>query len=385
MGTGGCKEGGDSAGELSLGDLGDQPGLVITHLNVRSLIPKIDQLRIDLPCSNIDLFSMSETWLDDRVEERLISVPKYKLIRYDRRVRRADGTVKSGGGVAIYCKKEYDLDDRKLAHHNESNKDLEIQWVILIRKNTRNIIIGNAYRPPDGNVLEAFKMINDMMMDIEDIHKCEVLIIGDFNADYQNDKGQVFKAMNSFATNQNITQIIKNPTRYSKKSSTLIDLAFTNIKYIRESGVWNYNISDHKLIYVIKKKQRNNNKENTFMGRSYANCRYEDLVTYMENVNTRFIGEIQDPNECWGEMLKVITAAADSLCPIHLIKIRDNTAPFLNKELIELQRDRDYFVQKADISGEGGDRFIANCMIKRARTEVRRAKAEYHKNQVIKH
>ena len=328
---------------------------------------------------------MSETWLDGRVEERLTSVPNYKLIRLDRQVKRNDGSTKSGGGVAIYCKKHLDLDANKFCHFNISNKDLEIQWVLLKRPNTKNIIIGNVYRPPDGNANEAFKLINDTMIEIDNIHKFEILLLGDFNIDYKNDKVPIYKAMHNFSVNHGVKQIIERPTRYSKNKSSIIDLAFSNIKYSENSGVWNYNLSDHKLIYIIKKKKRNIKTERVHKGRSYANCNYDELVNFLERANTRYVTEILDPNECWDELLRVITAAADALCPIHEIQIRDCTAPFLNKELLELQKDRDYFVNKADLSGEPGDRFIANCMITRARSEVRRAKAEYYKSQAIKY
>ena len=199
---------------------------------------------------------MSETWLDDRAEERLTSIPEYKLIRLDRKVKRLDGMTKSGGGLGIYCRKELHVDPNSLAQYNMSNKDIELQWVVLVRPNTRSIIIGNVYRPPDGNVNEASRIINDTMMVIENIHKFEILLIGDFNIDYKNDKLPINKAIRGFATNHGIKQIIEQPTRYSNKSSTIIDLAFTNIKYCEKSGVWNYNLSDHKLIYLVKNKAK---------------------------------------------------------------------------------------------------------------------------------
>ena len=323
--------------------------------------------------------------MDERAEERLTSISNYKLVRWDRKAKRKDGSIKSGGGVAIYYKKQLDMDAKTLTHLNISNKDIEIQWVVLARPNTKSIIIGNAYRPPDGNAKEAFRTINDTMMEIENIHKFELLLLGDFNIDVKNDKTTINKIIKSFATNHSITQIIESPTRYSRKTSTIIDLIFTNIKYSEKSGVWNYNISDHKLIYMIKKKEKNTKTTSTKKGRSYVNCRYDDLVVFMDNINTQFITDIEDPNECWEELHKIIVKAANALCPIQSFKIRDNTAPFLNKELIELQKDRDYFVNKADVSMEPGDRFIANCMVKRARTEVRKAKADYYKVQVFKH
>ena len=51
------------------------------------------------------------------------------------------------------------------------------------------------------------------------------------------------------------------------------------------------------------------------------------------------------------------------------MRIHINSAEYLNTELLELQKDRDYFARKADTTGDIGDRFISGCMMKTARAE----------------
>ena len=87
-------------------ELRGRPGFKIAHLNVRSLVHKINQIRLDLPISDIDIFSISETWLNSTVEDRLTSVPNYKFIRHDRLTTKQNGRVKTGGGLGIYVKQE---------------------------------------------------------------------------------------------------------------------------------------------------------------------------------------------------------------------------------------------------------------------------------------
>ncbi len=48
-------------------DIGTLKGLHMVHLNVRSLLPKISELRHLCQESNVSLFGCSETWLDDSI------------------------------------------------------------------------------------------------------------------------------------------------------------------------------------------------------------------------------------------------------------------------------------------------------------------------------
>ena len=86
-----------------------------------------------------------------------------------------------------------------------------------------------------------------------------------------------------------------------------------------------------------------------------------------------------DPNSCWIELKRIIIKVADKICPIKPLNIRVNTVKYLTNDLLELQNDRDYFVYKANRSSDPGDRFVAKCMIRIARTAVDKARPEYYK------
>ena len=367
-----------------MNELKGLPGFKISHLNIRSLTNKIDQLRIDLPNSGFDIFTISETWLNHLVEDKLVSIQGYSLVRADRKAKRPNGQVKVGGGLGIYTKTDLQIDSNKYINLNISTNHLELQWAIITRPHTKSILIGNVYRPPSSNLSEALKELEAALQGVTDLDKYETLIMGDFNADYS--LGSTAKKfIKDFEHTTLLKQIIQVPTCIAKQKKSIIDLVFTNVKYCTSSGVINYNISDHKPIYIIKKKPRNIKKTTTFYGRTYRNFSAEKLQEILVTVDTRDILNEPDPNRCWSKLYKVITEAADKLCPIIELKIRDNTPGYLNKELLELQHDRDYFVKKADDSGDPGDRFIANCIKKIARAEVRKAKAHYCQRQIEFH
>ena len=75
----------------------------MVHLNIRSLVNKYEQLKLELVNSGIDIVSTSETWLSNGVHSNLIQIPGYNVIRLDRNFCDVDtGLLKRGGGLAIY-------------------------------------------------------------------------------------------------------------------------------------------------------------------------------------------------------------------------------------------------------------------------------------------
>ena len=281
---------------LPLNELKGWPGFKIVYLNVRSLVSKIEQLRLDLPASGIDVMSISESWLHTDIEEKLTTIPNYNIIRHDRRTKRANGHTKAGGGLCLYYRESLQVDYNKLRHLNISNNVIEVQWVVITRPHTKKILLGNVYRPPDGNLKEAFKQLGEALDGVERADKYETLIIGDLNADASKENLSPANTIKQFAAEHSLQQVIDRPTRYSKHNKSTIDLAFTNIKHCTGSGTLNYNISDHKPIYILKKKIRNDESTTSHWGRSYSNYTHEELNTTVRNSLTETIHTITDPN-----------------------------------------------------------------------------------------
>ena len=73
-------------------------GLHFVHLNINSLLPKIDEIRLLALNSKPHLISLSETKLDSTILDEEIDVYGYSMIRSDRS--------RNGGGVACYVKND---------------------------------------------------------------------------------------------------------------------------------------------------------------------------------------------------------------------------------------------------------------------------------------
>ena len=66
----------------------------VMYYNVRSLLPKLDELKAICATSIPDIVCVFETWLDNSILDNEVTVPNYQLFRLDRN--------RHGGGIAIY-------------------------------------------------------------------------------------------------------------------------------------------------------------------------------------------------------------------------------------------------------------------------------------------
>lgn len=88
----------------------------------------------------------------------------------------------------------------------------------------------------------------------------EVIIIGDFNIDYLGKENLATSKLHKWEKSLFLPQVIRECTRVSETSSTCIDLLFTNIDLLftnMRTGVLGVHLSDHKPIFILKKKARN--------------------------------------------------------------------------------------------------------------------------------
>ena len=71
-------------------------GFKLANLNITSLVKHIDEVRILLADTPVDVLSINETRLDDSVKDSDVYIPGYEIIRRDREI---NGRL--GGGVCL--------------------------------------------------------------------------------------------------------------------------------------------------------------------------------------------------------------------------------------------------------------------------------------------
>ena len=217
-------------------------GLHFLHLNARSLLSKLSDVRLLVNNSKAAVLAVSETWLDGSVTDAEIELVGYTVVRKDRN--------RNGGGVCLYVRSDISYNPRTDLLCDE----LESVWIDLLPM-TRPITVGACYRPPtQDNFLDLIeKQLSEVSLD------AEILVLGDLNIDLTNKKSNctLVRKLFSFPRMFALTQIIDCATRITCNSSSIIDLIFTSVMdNITQSGVLEVGISDHLVIYCTRKVTR---------------------------------------------------------------------------------------------------------------------------------
>ena len=155
--------------------------------------------------------------------------------------------------------------------------------MVVTRPHTKEILIGNVYRSQNGNIGEEIGQISTSMTIIENINKYEILLIGDFNKEYNGKQPLLGAIMIQFAAEHELQQMIQQPTRITRTTNKTIDLALTDIKHCTQARVLSYNISDHKPIFIIKGKKEMTRELPPTWECSYRNYNSKELCHTQRN------------------------------------------------------------------------------------------------------
>ena len=326
-------------------------GLKIVSLNVRSLYANLNELYAGF--KDFDILCFCETWLNDRINDQLICMEGFTIFRLDREegnILSKKGKPKRGGGLIIYVKNELGQYTTTMDNASSISRDVEKLCIRISKPNVREKIILNVYRPPQGKVAEGVKEIETATKLIQDISSGEIVVLGDFNVNYNLRHTSPFKLLKDFERNCNLTQLIKTTTRHGKNKNTCIDLIFTNMEHVISAGVLDTIISDHLPVFIIKKKQKVPSSTSSIRARTYVNY---DKTTFQEDIRWRpnwgNLWEIDknEPEKMWDVILETIQEVANKHCPFRNMTIREDTPHWLTKEIFSEINHKDFLYRKA--------------------------------------
>ena len=257
-------------------------GLKFCHLNVRSIVNKLDQFKLHFEHSSFDVVTLSETWLTEGINDCLLTMGGYQLLRYDRSVQGLHGT-KKGGGLLIYVKNDINFSLNYNVEKNLSCSDVEDQRLELTSPVQSDILLFNIYWPPNGSVSKCLEGLDNLLEKETDLHLKDLILLGDFNLNISSKLNAETKKLVQWQNRKGLSQLIKSSTRSSRRSATTIDLIFTSMNDCTNCGVLDLHISDHQPVYAIKKRVKDNRPKVFFKGRTYVNYNKDLLSDCLTN------------------------------------------------------------------------------------------------------
>ena len=106
------------------------------HINVNSLLPKIEEIRFIAKKSKATVIGISETKLDETIFDAESYIEGYSIVQCDRD--------RKGGGVACYIKHDICFSTKNIL-----SKNIEVIFVDLLLPRIKRISVDIVYRPPE--------------------------------------------------------------------------------------------------------------------------------------------------------------------------------------------------------------------------------------------
>ena len=135
-------------------------------MNVRSIVEKRFDLCAYLATYQIDILSVTETFLDHSINDASIAPFGYGIYRHDQN--------RHGGGVLILVRSTFTVIRR-----NDLDSSSEILWIELVSKNQCPLLFGVIYQPPSAS-RSVLDQLYGLLCTLTSC-RCNIVLCGDFD------------------------------------------------------------------------------------------------------------------------------------------------------------------------------------------------------------
>ena len=306
-------------------------GISIGSMNIRSTFKHLDELEILLQESSLNILMLQETFLNYAVTDPIIEFEGYYMFRNDRDARSGKNR---GGGLLTYVSNKYTVSIKD--DWCNCSPDIEIQWLVLSLKDTRDTYIANIYRQPSGNIDNFIETLENRLFEIMSLGNKDIIHMGDINIDLTKNDSNARKIKDLYKSHQ-LEQLIQENTRTTKGSQTLIDYACVNrSEMYYQHGVIEAGISDHALIYVSHKKFKIKQETSYTWARSYRNYDVASCQYDIDNTDWSSVLETDDPNIAVNNFYRIILNIIEKHTPHKFIKSKGPKPAWFTNELLSL-------------------------------------------------
>ena len=265
-------------------------GLKFFHVNVRGLQGNFDELQNILVNSKIDIFALTEIFINVLTATSEFDIPGYTFLYKIRE----NGI---GGGVGIYIRNNIHF----IIREDLYDPKIECIWVEITPTKSKSFIFGSMYKPPDSSMHLSKNFTPNLAAKLQNINRenKEAIIMGDININYlKKDDHKVIKDI--FAVN-GYKQLFGSATRTISSSATLIDVILTNEpSTITNSETVNASLRDHDIKACVRKANNIKYEDETIKCRDFS--RYN-----VDIINNELL------NADWKSVY-------DSNCPVHALR-----------------------------------------------------------------
>ena len=349
----------------------------IAHLNVRSLKRREHFILVkeSILANKFDVFTISETWLNNTVSDLELEIPGYSLHRLDRQT-------KKGGGVCVYVLQSYKTEVLGEISYISST-DFHQLWIKIQVRNLKSIIICTTYRPPDTTVSCFNTDLTPSLITASLLDKT-IYILGDLNCNLLNSSCPDSRALTNFCLTYNLSQMVTSPTQVTNLTETLIDVILvSNAKQVLKTEVLQSSISDHDLVYALLRLKQQRPKPTYINIRSFKHYDLNKFHTDVSQAPWSILDTFDDPEDKLYAFDSLFNDILDEHAPVKTIKIRGRENACVTDEIRELMKTRDYWKAKARKLKDPLHWSAYKNFHREVKREIRMAEREFATEQII--
>ena len=180
----------------------------------------------------------------------------------------------------------------------------------------------------------------------------EIIILGDTNCDFchRDTTPSHILQLRELYDLFDMKQIIKEPTRVTLDSSTLIDhIATTHCNNITESGVLKISLSDHYLVYCVRKLRGGVKHQHKYItSRQLKNFNHEAFLTDLSEIDWEaLVASAQDIDDAVRKWTQIFSLILEKHAPTLRRRVSDRYTPWLNADYFKLAKTRDKLKTRA--------------------------------------
>ena len=283
------------------------------------------------------------------------------------------------GGVCTYI-------SDKLAYNDKPNlldNHIEAIFVDILLPKTKPILVGTCYRPPNDN--NFYSNLETMLLQNVNFHEQEIFILGDFNTDVNSTRGSsLCKSLMSWMKSMDLHQLIKDATQITANSSTVLDLIITSEQdKISQSGVLDYQISDHCPIFCTRKVPKYKFNCHIFVKlRSLKNYDVDEFRKHLREVNWFEVINCENIDSCWSSFKSLFMQVVDKVAPVKEVRLKQGSEHWFNSNILSKIQKRDVAFN-AYKKTKSAVKYKEFCKLRnKVQSDIKNAKKEYVKDHV---
>ena len=326
-------------------------GLKIVHQNCRSLFNNMANLTTLFSGQKNIIITLSETHIESHSahdNNSLYEIPGFSFIKRNRNKGK-------GGGVAMYIPDNINWNRRE----DLENTNIECIWVEIFPQKAKSFLIGCIYRPPDSSYYlpKNWKdYFSDMLINVNNVEK-ETILLGDININYK--KRTEHRDEKGIIAGQGFKQLIKDPTRITADSSSLIDVLVSNKpSTISKTAVIPLSLTDHDCITCVRKLNNTKTPQREIYSRNYKSYDPYSFINELRSYDWEPLYQCTNVNNAWRFFKNILLTSINHHGPLVKKRVKGKYCPWLSVEIKTTMNNRDKILRKARKSRKGADWLI---------------------------